>query len=500
LHFAIDLDKSKGVRVGKKTGWDLIEKSRNDIEWFVEALILRPYNEKTGGNAFITGQQRDGLRAISRLVHDKIKGERREVLGVSIMSGKGTGKDALAAWAILWFMWSFPFPKIPCVSVTAEQLDKVLWSEISKWLSSSSIKDYFVLQSDKLYRVDVDDTERGKRWMAFKKAANPKLAPNEQVESLQGIHEVYMMQLVDEGSGILEPVFRALENNMTDICNFILLIFNPMHVKGYAVETQEHEDWVALRWNAEDSELVNQDRIKKLEKRYGKESNTYRMNVLGLPPVFDESTLINYDWVANAIDKGMIVEKEEPLVMAIDCGAGGDSSIIAMRRGNKVLPFKRKKTNDSTELSNWAGNIIDIEKPDVVRVDTIGIGWAVEGVLREKKGGIVEAADVRRLSDEPQRFYNKRAEMYWRVRDLFEKGVIEIPDDADLKDQIAATRYKTDNRRGLIQIAEKTEIKAELGKSPDEFDALAMLYYNKHVSKKSSIFLNYITKRNWMSA
>ena len=145
----------------------LILKFRNDIVYFVNEAIINPYNQETGSNYFITNQQRKGLEAIGGLVHDKIKGKAQDILGVSIISGKGTGKDAMTVWALLWFMFCFPFPKIPCVSVSADQLNKVLWSEISKWMSHSMLKEFFVLQTDKLFRKDVKDEVRGKEWFAF---------------------------------------------------------------------------------------------------------------------------------------------------------------------------------------------------------------------------------------------------------------------------------------------------------------------------------------------
>jgi hypothetical protein len=183
-----------------------VTKIRQDIEFFVESCIIEPYNKATGSNLFITNQQREALKAINKLVLGKEQGKAKDILGVSVMAGKGNGKDALTSWVILWFMF-FPWPKIPCVSVSADQLSKVLWSEIGKWLTHSIIKDYFVLQNDKLYFKDVPDNVRGKRWFAFPKAANPKKSLDEQVETLQGIHEDYLMEVVDEGSGVEDSVY-----------------------------------------------------------------------------------------------------------------------------------------------------------------------------------------------------------------------------------------------------------------------------------------------------
>lgn len=458
---------------------DILLRWRRNPAAFVEEAVLGPYNAAAGSQYFLTAQQREGLEAVGRLVRQKEEGKSRELLGVSIMSGKGTGKDACAAWAILWFMTCFSYPKIPCVSVSADQLNKVLWSEISKWLMHSPLKGQFRLQNDKLFAVGIPDEARGKRWMAFPKAANPKDSREEQVEGLAGIHERHLLQVCDEASGVLSPVFEALEGNMTGEVNLMLLIFNPVRARGYAVESQyENADrWVTLQWSAEQSELVDRAMLESLERKFGRESNTYRIRVLGLPPLVDDQTLVPWDWIEDAVGRELLPRAEDPLIKGVDCGAGGDSSVIATRKGALVYPFKRMKSPDSTALANWIGTDIDAERPDIVRIDTLGIGWAVEGMVREKKGAIVEAADVRRQADDPERFENKRAEMYWRLREAFERGAIAIPDDEELKNQLGATRCEY-GPKGRIKILDKRKIKHAIGHSPDEADALALCYFH----------------------
>lgn len=455
----------------------MVSKWRDDPVLFVQEAILTPYNVATGMHYIITDQQRDGLTALGKLVTAKREGRLREILGVSIMSGKGSGKDAMAAWAILWFLSCFAYPKIPCVSVSDDQLKKVLWSEIAKWLMHSAIKGQFTLQNDKLYMHGIPQDARGKRWMAFTKAANPKQTFEEQVETLAGIHEDYLLEVVDEGSGILPNVFDVLEGNLTGAVNLILLIFNPTRSKGYAVDTQykDADRWVTQVWNAEQSPLVERSRIEALERKYGRDSNTYRVRVLGLPPITDEQTLIPWDWIQDAIGRPLEPLPNSPIVKGLDCGAGGSKSVIATRKGPVVYPFKRHTGADSQSVANWAGTDIDAEKPDVVRVDTIGIGWAIEGMLREKKGAIIEAADARRVADDPTKFYNKRAEMYWRLREQFEAGTISIPDDPDLTNQLGA--LKCEYHKSQLKIIEKKKIVQEIGHSPDEAEALALTYF-----------------------
>jgi len=182
-----------------------------------------------------------------------------------------------------------------------------------------------------------------------------------------------------------------------------------------------------------------------------------------------------WDWIEEAVDREIEGYEHLPLVKAMDCGAGGDSSIICTRRGYQVYPLKRLTTPDSTVLTNWAGSDIDAEQPDMFLVYTIGIGWAVEGQLRDKKGALVEAADARRTADNSDKYVNKRAEMYDRLREAFEKGLISIPDDRDLKDQLGAIRCEY--VKSKLKIQDKRTIKKTLGHSPDEADALAMTFY-----------------------
>ncbi len=110
----------------------LFKKWRDDHAAFVNDAILMPYNEAKGTVFTMTPQQKEASEALSKLIKTKREGQARDILGISIMSGKGTGKDAWSSWAILWFMTCFSYPKVPCVSVSADQLNKVLWSEISK--------------------------------------------------------------------------------------------------------------------------------------------------------------------------------------------------------------------------------------------------------------------------------------------------------------------------------------------------------------------------------
>ncbi|KKK71067.1 hypothetical protein LCGC14_2917640, partial [marine sediment metagenome] len=71
--------------------------------------------------------------------------------------------------------------------------------------------------------------------------------------------------------------------------------------------------------------------------------------------------------------------------------------------------------------------------------------------------------------------FNKRAEMYWRLREQFERGTISLPDDPDLQDQLGAMRCEF--VKSKVKIVDKKKIMHEIGHSPDEAEALALTYF-----------------------
>ena len=464
---------------------------------FVQQAIIDPYNAATGKTVRMTTQQREATEAVKALVAAKLarhagtatpeQTQLAKKIGISIMAGRVIGKDAWLSWMILWFLSLFPYCKIPCTSPSADQLYKVLWSEIAKWLEHSLVKSWLAMQNDKLYFTDLKPEVVGRRWFAFPKTANPKATVQEQVETLSGINEEYLMVAVDEASGIHPAIFQTLEGSLMGKCNFMVLIFNPTRSTGYAIDTQgkDSEYWVTAQWNAEESELGSVSEQARLLDKYGRDSNPYRVRVLGLPPMTDAQTLIPWDWIQEAIGRELEGNEKEPLLKGVDCGAGGDSSIICTRKGYEVFPLQRLTTPDSMVLANWIGNDIDAERPDSVWIDTIGIGWAVEGLVRDKKGAVVEGADFRRTPDRPDKYVNKRAESYDRLRDAFERGVISIPDDRDLIDQLSAIRCEYVGSK--MKILDKKKLKKTIGHSPDEADALAMTFYRDRsmVSKQT---------------
>ena len=102
-----------------------------------------------------------------------------------------------------------------------------------------------------------------------------------------------------------------------------------------------------------------------------------------------------------------------------------------------------------------------------VRLRTLAVVGSESSAMTTKAGNL--------------RMRNRRAEMYWRLREALDPTApdpIALPPDPDLLADLAAVRYKvvTMGKVAAIQMRDKDEIREALGRSPDKGDAIAMTF------------------------
>ena len=288
-----------------------------------------------------------------------------------------------------------------------------------------------------------------------------------------------MLYVVDEASAVRDPVYRPIEGSMTQTCNIALVIFNPTRATGYAIDTHRRyrQDWATLHWDAEESERVSKESIELKARRHGRDSNFFRIRVKGLPPEAEKGVLIPWEWIMNAVDRPLDPTPEDPTVMALDVGAGGDDSALLESRGPAIYPFETTSTADSNVLTGWALRRLFDKTPRFVFVDVIGYGWAVAGNLRARyKDGEVIDVNVNTEARDKNRFRRLRDELWWEVREEFEAGIISIPDDPVLIEELAAFHYEEDHN-GLVKVESKEDLEARGFDSPNRADCIMMRRY-----------------------
>ena len=473
----------------------------NPLAWvqdFFGDSLKNEYRAYTGREPMtltgLTKQQEEAFTEMGKIVAAKWKEyENKKMtddetayarkMGLSIQSGQGTGKDFFAAITMLWFLMCFKDCKNAATANTKQQLKNVYWSELSKVMrlskridpndpNSPPVLEYlFDKTSEKLFYRE----RKGQSWFCEAVTINTKADAEDQGQALAGRHERFMLFVFDEASGINDAVFKPVEGTLTGVINLVLIIYNPTKRTGFAMESnRDKERFVTLWWNSEDSEAVSKAHVEGMAAKYGKDSNPYRIRVLGLPPVSDTDALIPYNWIMGAVDRELEVSEYDPQIIAADVGGGGDKSVVVRRQGGKILSIKRSNDKDTMILVGFVANELDAGG-DVAVVDNIGIGHGVVNRLDELDRPVV-SGDVRTLPDDELHFVKKRDEIWWKVRTMFEKNLISIPDDRDLIDQLSIMKFSFQSD-GRVKVISKQELRSKGLGSPDEADAVMLSYF-----------------------
>lgn len=108
-------------------------------------------------------------------------------------------------------------------------------------------------------------------------------------------------------------------------------------------------------------------------------------------------------------------------------------------------------------------------------VDEVGLGAGVVDTLMTMGYPVIGVNAGSKASDE-KRFYNKRAEMWFLMKEWYETSV-DIPDDPVLSDQTSALEYGYDLKE-RIKLERKEDMKARLPEigSPDRADAVSLTF------------------------
>lgn len=425
----------------------------------------------------------------------------------SVRSGHGIGKTAVESWALIWFLITRPFPKIPCTAPTQHQLFDILWAEVSKWLRGNpELQKEIIWTQEKIYLNGYKE-----EWFAV-----PRTATNP--DALQGFHSDHLLFILDEASGISDKTFEPVLGALTGPDAKLLMMGNPTRLAGFFFDShhKNRESYNAMHIDGRSSARVEKDFVKKIIDMFGEDSDVFRVRVAGQFPKSQPDSFISMEWAEEAADL-MIDTPGERMDMGVDVARFGDDSSVIY----PVFDMKRSCTpeiyhhNDTMEL---AGNVIILlkryaaEHPETVsfsvKVDCDGLGVGVYDRLKEQEEEILDQmkkvreavaddeeqcnADEMTLDilechfggkggsldeGDPVEFENNAGLMWGMVRKLLKERALSIWNDEKLIAQLSNRKYKV-NSKGKIELEKKEEMKKRGLTSPDIADALALALYN----------------------
>ena len=398
----------------------------------------------------------------------------------AIRSGHGTGKSAVLSWTLIWFLLCFPNSKVLCTAPSRRQLFDILWAEVSLWLHRARLKEL-----TSILQVQSETIRVGSRkdWFARAAAVSVQQSPEEQAEILAGYHADHICVIVDEASGVPDPVFKPLETYSTNDSAKIILAGNPTRNEGYFFEVFHSQDtsWTLFHWSSEDSPLVSDQWLSEMKARYGEDSPDYLIRVKGEFPPSHTEVLIPESWLRRSVYEGPpSIPDSLPAIWGVDVAHHGSSeTAIVSRRGPYVDLAKTRFGLDSVQIVDWILEELSHYTYPVkaICIDCSG-GWGVgvADTLRRILGPKVISVNFGWASAQEEFLYLKD-ELWFTLRTHFEHGTLFIPPNEKLIRQLSSVRASSDPSGRRFRVEQKKSLRSRNIPSPDLGDALALTYY-----------------------
>src|SRR5271169_3747518 len=341
----------------------------------------------------------------------------------------------------------------------------------------------------------------------------------------QGFHSPNLLVIIDEAPGINADVWQAIEGIRAGGNVHLLVLGNPTIAGGpfHDAFTANREGWRTFTIDAFDT--PNFGRLKRLAggskdrpvasapaveaamlellrvlpaehnaityssrpylvsvpwarerlREWGTASPLWQSRVRGQFPEQSEDALISLAWLEAAKTRTIENATTSELEAGVDvAGPGDDECVVYVRRGGQLIDML------ATAEPEPRGRVLAFiapYKPQLisVNVDAIGIGYNFGLHIRDH-GYPVNNVNVGEAAPfNPERFQNMKAELYWALRERFERGEIAGLTDETTISQLATIRYVY-TPQGRVKIESKDDARKRGVKSPDRAEALMLCF------------------------
>lgn len=423
---------------------------------------------------------KEPLWFIEDVLGSKLWSKQREIVEAvannkrtTVRSCHGAGKTFVAASTGLWFLMAHPDSIVITTAPTFRQVEDVLWREIRHTWSGcewAGVFDSTLLNT----RLEISE-----KWYATG-------ISTDEPEKLQGIHAPHVLVIVDEAAGVDEGIYEAIEGIISSEGAKILLIGNPTNLSGTFYNSFRDAAYYKVHIsaldvpNVQDSKnsipgLISRQWIEEMRQQWGEDNPVYQARVMGEFPEQGTDTLIPLPRIEAATRRSIKPAKGDMVHIGADVARyGSDKTVFVARQGNRVIDIEKHVGKDTMETVGLLYEFMRKYGFPKTWIDEIGVGAGVLDRLREKPRASVEGVNVGATARNTDQFRNKRAELYWQLREKFMGDEIAIPADPELTSQLARLKYKFSSAG--IQIESKDEMRKRGLASPDVADALVLSY------------------------
>lgn len=409
----------------------------------------------------------------------------------AVHSAHAIGKSLTAAAAAMWWIDTHPVGEAFVITTapTHAQVAAILWREMNRLHVRGGLGG----------RMNLLEWYFGNELVAF-----GRKPADYDPDAFQGIHARYVLVVFDEACGIPRPLWDAASTLIANADSRFLAIGNPDDPHGeFARVCRPNSGWNVIHVAAEmtpnftgeavdelvAASLVSPEWVAEKALTWGVNSALYTSKVRGLFPTDSDKGVVPHSWVTRC--KYLQLPEQGIRAAGLDVGGGGDLTVLRERVGPKAGREETWNTSDPMEICGEVALKLVEWDTDRIVIDTIGLGWGVAGRLAELSRAhnptspetvhraFVVKFNASERSNQPHRFWNKRAELHWEVgRELSRLNAwdLELVDDDTLA-ELTESKYEIMDSRGKVKVELKEQVAARLGHSPDHADALLMAFW-----------------------
>lgn len=416
------------------------------------------------------------------------------------------GKSALESWVVLWFACTREALGIDWKAATTagswHQLTHYLWPEIHKWarrLRPDFARALGIAEGRTLLQFQL----RLRHGEAFAAASN-------RAELIEGAHATQLLFAFDEAKSIGDATWDAAEgafaggsgDSRTGTEAWAIAASTPGEPQGrfYDIHRKApgYEDWLPRHVTLAEAiraGMVSQAWAEARARQWGEGSQLYQNRVLGEFATSDEDSVIPLAWIEAAQARWLEWQDSGrdagPMdAVGVDVGRGVARTILAPRHGHLVSRLIQVNTIDSMAVADRIAELLDRAPGSYAQVDAIGFGAGAFDRLRQlRKPAHAFIAGARSPFVDASGeigFLNRRAEGWWRLRELLDPHSPDepllLPNVERLTRDLAAPHWH--DAGGKIQVESKEEIQRRLGRSTDEGDSVVMAFAPPIIARK----------------
>lgn len=465
-----------------------IERWRLDPVAFVIEVFGPGYESAHGAPLVLDGWQKNFLQALV--------GPKRRVAAKAC---KGPGKTAALAWAGWWFLTTRQHPKGAATSITGDNLDDGLWTELAMWQSYSPL--LIALFEHK--SESIESRDHPKTWFLSKRTFRQDADKTKQAETLAGLHAAAIFLLLDEVGSYPDGVFGAADAifNVEGVDGLIAAAGNATSIDGplYKICTEDADKWHVEEITGDPEDPNRSSRLDMNEARaaiakHGREDPVVMVNWLGKFPPRSGNRLLGPDDISLAERRNPPARlwHQEAKVWGLDVAGEGldpDDAVLYPRQGPVAFTprtWRNKKTDDLADevATLYQEAVRDEERgkgqaPLKIFVDRTGLGRGTYDRLRSLLGNdlIIGVDFGSRASDETQ-YDDKATEMYCLLSEWVRDCGALPSGRPNLRRDLTSRAINTVTTKGKTRrkIESKKLLKKRGLPSPDEGDALALTF------------------------